>query len=43
LKRAITTSFIGPENEPILDQTEVHEIISERDIELLQEDPDSKY
>jgi hypothetical protein len=36
-------SLIGDENTPILDQSEIQEVISDRAIELLLDDPDSKY
>jgi hypothetical protein len=36
-------SLIGDENTPILDQSEIQEVISDRATELLSDDPDSKY
>jgi uncharacterized protein YbcI len=36
-------SLIGTENTPILDQSETQEVISERAVEILSEDSDSKY
>jgi hypothetical protein len=36
-------SLIGDENTPILDQSEIQEVISERANELLLDDSDSKY
>jgi hypothetical protein len=36
-------SLIGDENTPILDQSEIQEVISDRAVEILSEDFDSKY